>query len=52
MKCPICGEEASMPTVDIGVGEQQCGPAYCESCQWIQPEYQEGYLDDFQEYET
>jgi len=25
-----------VPTVDIGVGEQQCGPAFCLVCDWSQ----------------
>jgi hypothetical protein len=33
MNCPFCtSEEVEVPTVDIGVGEQQCGPAACFEC--------------------
>lgn len=34
--CPECGAPAEYETVDIGVGEQQCTPAYCEACGWCQ----------------
>lgn len=33
MTCPFCGSKnVDVPTVDIGVGEQQCGPAVCIDC--------------------
>lgn len=33
MTCPFCGSaDLEIPTVDIGVGDQQCGPAWCYSC--------------------
>ena len=33
MACPFCGSEnVDIPMVDIGVGEQQCGPATCVDC--------------------
>ena len=33
MKCPFCnGASVDYPTVDIGVGEVQCGPAECNDC--------------------
>jgi len=32
MKCPYCSHEMHCETVDIGVGEQQCGPYGCENC--------------------
>ena len=33
MQCPFCkSNNVEVPTVDIGVGEQQCGPAACEDC--------------------
>ncbi len=32
MKCPICNSEVEVPTVDVGVGEIQCGPAVCHIC--------------------
>ena len=37
--CPECGGEIEIPTVDIGVGEQQCGPAFCldDACGWSEP---------------
>lgn len=31
-KCPYCGQMAPYETVDIGVGEQQCAPAFCVEC--------------------
>jgi hypothetical protein len=31
MQCPFCDGDV-VPTVDIGVGEQQCGPAFCVDC--------------------
>lgn len=34
MNCPKCGADVEVPTVDIGVGEQQCGPAFCTECDW------------------
>lgn len=37
MKCPNCGGRAYYDTVDIGVGEQQIGPAECGNCGWIEP---------------
>ena len=36
MKCPRCGAECEYPTVDIGVGEVQCGSAACDSCWWVE----------------
>lgn len=44
-KCPVCGRWAPYPVVDIGVGEQQCGPAMC-GCGWVQPEPDELFGDD------
>lgn len=33
MECPVCGStNIEIPTVDIGVGEMQCGPAQCNAC--------------------
>lgn len=33
MKCPNWGsEDTDIPTVDIGVGEIQCGPMQCNAC--------------------
>lgn len=47
MKCPFCDAEVSVPTVDIGVGEQQCGPADCPNCGAAQDSdgrwHEEGY---------
>jgi predicted Zn-ribbon and HTH transcriptional regulator len=38
MICPECdSENVEVPTVDIGVGEQQCAPASCLDCGWVQP---------------
>ena len=32
-KCPYCAnEECEVPTIDNGVGEEQCGQAYCPDC--------------------
>ena len=47
MKCPYCGAEATCDTVDIGVGEIQCGPYGCDYCEasqnkdgtWSPPNY-------------
>ena len=36
MTCPKCGNRAEVPTVDNGVGEEQCGPAYCDNCHWVE----------------
>lgn len=30
--CPYCGAACKIPTVDVGVGEQQSGPCGCENC--------------------
>jgi hypothetical protein len=39
MKCPFCGStNVDVPMVDIGVGEQQCGPAACLDCYASQDE--------------
>lgn len=51
MKCPECGStQVEVPTVDIGVGEQQCAPASCLDCGWVEkyPELLpvEGEFDD------
>lgn len=36
--CPKCGStNVDVPTVDIGVGEQQCAPATCMDCNWQEP---------------
>ena len=33
MQCPACkSNNVEVPTVDIGVGNQQCGPAFCYDC--------------------
>jgi len=33
MMCPFCkSENVEVPYVDIGVGYQQCGPAFCYDC--------------------
>jgi hypothetical protein len=32
MTCPFCGAVAEVPTIDIGVGDEQCGPAECPKC--------------------
>ncbi len=32
MNCPFCDSEVDIPTVDISVGNQQCGPAACIDC--------------------
>ena len=33
MICPFCkSDNVDVPMVDIGVGEQQCGPACCMDC--------------------
>lgn len=33
MDCPFCkSTNVDVPMVDIGVGEQQCGPASCLDC--------------------
>lgn len=33
MICPFCGStDIDIPTVDIGVGECQCGSALCNIC--------------------
>ena len=33
MLCPFCkSTNVDVPTVDNGVGEQQCGPAWCVDC--------------------
>lgn len=47
-KCPECGEWAEIPVVGIGVGEQQCGPASCESCGWIEPIPEEPEWDELE----
>ncbi len=31
-KCPYCDEVCYADFVDIGIGNQQCGPYHCESC--------------------
>jgi hypothetical protein len=31
-KCPYCGTECYADWVDVGIGEAQCGPYYCENC--------------------
>lgn len=31
-ECPYCNALCEADWVDIGVGEQQCGPFHCESC--------------------
>lgn len=37
MGCPWCGSSnVEAPTVDIGVGKQQCGPMGCNDCQSFQ----------------
>jgi hypothetical protein len=37
MKCPYCqSENVDYPTVNIGVGEQQCAPAGCMDCGAVQ----------------
>jgi len=31
--CPYCGyDKCTAETVDIGIGEEQCGPYVCERC--------------------
>ena len=37
-ECPVCGSEMTYPTVYIGVGMQQCGPAGCEECHYVEGE--------------
>lgn len=32
MECPYCGGKCECDTVDVGVGEVQCGPYICENC--------------------
>lgn len=39
--CPFCGAECAAEFVDIGVGEQQCGPFTCNSCHAAQLNYEE-----------
>lgn len=39
MRCPLCGAPAECDTVDIGVGEQQCGPYMCIECGWMEDLY-------------
>lgn len=34
--CPFCGAECSADFVDIGVGEQQCGPFGCDRCHAVE----------------
>lgn len=37
MRCPWCDSiDIDVPTVDIGVGEQQCGAAGCMDCSSFQ----------------
>lgn len=37
MECAFCGStNVEVPTVDIGAGEQQCGPAECRDCRAAQ----------------
>lgn len=38
MNCPRCGKPAECDEVDNGVGMQQCGPYYCQPCDWVQPD--------------
>ena len=41
MKCPYCGCEMHCETVDIGVGEQQCGPYGCDNCHAVAVSYED-----------
>jgi hypothetical protein len=37
MTCPYCdSENVEVPMVDIGVGETQCGAAFCYECMAFQ----------------
>jgi hypothetical protein len=36
VRCPECGNTVEYPTVDIGIGEVQCGPASCPECNWAE----------------
>lgn len=36
IQCPKCGGPCEAEFVDIGVGEQQCGPYHCFECGWTQ----------------
>jgi hypothetical protein len=52
MKCPNCGfPDCRADFVDIGVGEEQCGPYVCEpdlgGCGWVQPNSPEIELPPF-----
>ncbi len=47
MQCPFCKSNAvEVPTVDIGVGNQQCGPASCGASQDRDGKWQQ-YDDGF-----
>lgn len=35
--CPTCGEPLQADYVDIGVGEEKCGPYFCDACGWVEP---------------
>ena len=41
MKCPYCGQGMECETVDIGVGEQQCGPYGCPACHAVEVTYED-----------
>jgi hypothetical protein len=36
INCPYCDEPCEAPTVDVGVGEIQCGPYGCDLCESVQ----------------
>lgn len=46
--CPYCGTECEAEFVDIGVGEQQCGPFHCENCHAVEI----GPYEDWSQYTT
>jgi hypothetical protein len=31
--CPYCGSPCDCDLVDVGIGNVQCGPYFCENCQ-------------------
>lgn len=46
--CPRCGTTCAADFVDIGVGEQKCGPWVCadqEGCGWVEPHLTDEQLD-------
>ena len=51
MECPFClSKNVDVPMVDIGVGEEQCGPAICLDCNAAQDD--QGAWHDWQYWST